>query len=548
MSRRIRPEGLIVAVALAIAACWLPIRMRFPFDDTYITFRYAANLAHGFGIVWNPGGAHTEGYTNFLMVLLLTPFSAMGWDLVAVSQAIGVIAVVVSAIAIYRVARIVGDAASLCDSRAGSQTKVCATLAVALFLFDPFTWMNAYSGLETSLFTMWLLLAIWAVGRGRPIYAFALATLATLTRPEGALMGMILLLVGMVSERRITNVDLRIKGSKKIILYWMFAFVLPLLIYAGWKWWYFGNLLPNSFYVKVSQVHPSGLRGLFPGRGAMRIFYEGVWYLLPIAMVAVWKGRKSAQVQIALLWCALLTAFYCFSQLIQNDYQRFTFPIEAMLIVLTGIGVARLKIGNRVMYAAAAVVLLSLQIGWPLYERGGLGFIERTNEATSSYPAMARVFRSIPDHAAITLAWGDAGRLPYYSGMRSIDPVGLNTNEIAHARTGAEVVRYVIRQKPDLLVIPLVYPRDIPPAWNRSPDSGRMILLHGQGLIGSVYPELARAALRSTYKPLFMSPQPVYDIEFLVDTASPHYRDIVNTIAPLIGHDSDFLPPNETIR
>ena len=101
LARKYRNEIIIALAALAIAAAWLPIRMRFPFDDTYITFRYAANLAHGFGIVWNHGGAHTEGYTNFLFMLMLVPFSAMGCDLVIVSQAIGVVAIVVSAIAIF---------------------------------------------------------------------------------------------------------------------------------------------------------------------------------------------------------------------------------------------------------------------------------------------------------------------------------------------------------------------------------------------------------------------------------------------------------------
>src|ERR1035441_9203124 len=98
-----RSEILIAIAALAILLSWLAIRMRFPFDDTYITFRYAANLAHGFGIVWNPGGAHTEGYTNFLFMLMLVPFSSAGVDLVVASQAIGVLAVIVSAIALRRI-------------------------------------------------------------------------------------------------------------------------------------------------------------------------------------------------------------------------------------------------------------------------------------------------------------------------------------------------------------------------------------------------------------------------------------------------------------
>jgi hypothetical protein len=78
---RLYAIGIAVA-GLLIAALWWPFRMRFPFDDTYITFRYSANIAHGFGIVWNPGltptllahtlGPHTEGYTNFLFMRLHT--------------------------------------------------------------------------------------------------------------------------------------------------------------------------------------------------------------------------------------------------------------------------------------------------------------------------------------------------------------------------------------------------------------------------------------------------------------------------------------------
>ncbi len=207
---------LLIALAAAIiAACWWPIRMRFPFDDTYITFRYAANLAHGFGIVWNagtiivPNGAHTEGYTNFLLVLLLTPFVWLGCDLVIVSQCIGVIAVMVTAVAIYRIVA----QTSVCDSAGGSQTKVCATFCAtfvsALFLLDPFVWMNAYSGLETSLFTMWLVVAIWAFTTKRTELAFMLATFAALTRPEGALMGMVLLIVALIQKRQNPGEEIR---------------------------------------------------------------------------------------------------------------------------------------------------------------------------------------------------------------------------------------------------------------------------------------------------------------------------------------------------
>src|ERR1700682_3186644 len=41
------------------------------FDDAMISMRYARNLAHGYGLVWNPGGERVEGYTNPLWVLFM---------------------------------------------------------------------------------------------------------------------------------------------------------------------------------------------------------------------------------------------------------------------------------------------------------------------------------------------------------------------------------------------------------------------------------------------------------------------------------------------
>jgi hypothetical protein len=548
-TRKYRTESLIAIAAAVIAACWWPIRMRFPFDDSYITFRYAANLAHGYGIVWNPGsilhhaGAHTEGYTNFLLVLLLAPFVWMGCDLVLVSQIIGVVAVMVTAVAIYRIVAqtLVCDPlkdwqSEVRDSAKGSQTKVYATLASALFLLDPYIWMNAYSGLETSLFTMWLVVAMWAFITKRTELAFMLATFAALTRPEGALMGMVLLAVALIQERRqpgeVVSPTLKDHPPVSVLSYWVSAFVLPMVLYAGWKFWYFGNLLPNSFYVKVTQV----TGGTFlPGRGTLRIFYAGVWYLVAFGIYAAWKGRKNAAVQIAVLWCWLLSCFYLFSQLIQNDYQRFTNSTEVLLIVLATLGL-EFAIQKRWVWSLSIILLLAVNIIWSLYFRGGLGYIQRMDEELNPYQRVAKVFKSIPDHSEVTIAWGDAGRLPYYSELLNIDPVGLNTNEIAHAHSADEVIRFIIKSKPDIIIIPLILPKDdtIPN------DTIRRVLGRGHGLIGSAYPALAASALASGYAPIATMPQTIYDLDILVDTNSVHYPDIYHTLVPRIGKDPDF--------
>ena len=41
------------------------------FDDAMISMRYAWNFSHGNGLVWNPG-ERVEGYTNFLMTLIMS--------------------------------------------------------------------------------------------------------------------------------------------------------------------------------------------------------------------------------------------------------------------------------------------------------------------------------------------------------------------------------------------------------------------------------------------------------------------------------------------
>jgi hypothetical protein len=409
------------------------------------------------------------------------------------------------------------------------------------------------------LFTMWLLLAVQSakclvLSNRRLALPFVFAALAALTRPEGALMGGVVFVVIFFSQRT--------KGTQgtqgpllnlwSVIRSALYCFVIPLILYALWKLWYFGDLLPNSFYIKVAQG--SGTTFL-PGRGSMRIFYEGVWYLVILAIVAVWKLRKNTTIQIAALWCVMLSAFYLFSHLISNEYLRFTNSIEVMLIVLAGFAfggyMGGKKPGQRSWLKCAAFgVLIALHIFWSLHFRYGRFYMHRDEEYLSRYSRIAPVLRSIPNHDQITLAWGDAGRLPYYSELRNIDPVGLNTNEIAHAHSPQEIIDFIMRSKPDLIIIPL----SLPIRANGSSDTCYSVLHGGDGLIGAGYPALAAKVMASTYKPIAIIPQTIYDLDLFADTLSPHYRDIVNTIVPLIvgdqriGHDSDFLPPASCVK
>lgn len=58
--------GLVLLLAALLILAW---KNRFIQDYAFISFRYAYNLAHGQGLVWNSDDS-IEGYTNFLWLLM----------------------------------------------------------------------------------------------------------------------------------------------------------------------------------------------------------------------------------------------------------------------------------------------------------------------------------------------------------------------------------------------------------------------------------------------------------------------------------------------
>src|SRR5215217_8859146 len=75
------------------------------FDDALISMRYAYNLSHGSGLVWNPG-EYVEGYTNFLMTLLMSPATLVfdKVDAVLAVQIFGIVFMLVNAYLVMSIA------------------------------------------------------------------------------------------------------------------------------------------------------------------------------------------------------------------------------------------------------------------------------------------------------------------------------------------------------------------------------------------------------------------------------------------------------------
>lgn len=421
-----RHETWLAGGAVGIACVAWQFRLRFPFDDTFISFRYAEHLATGSGLVWNIGGPQTEGYTNFLFVLLLALARYVTSDLLAVSQLIGLAASVATGVVIYKIA------ARLRDANTG-------LVAALIYFLAPLTWINALSGMETSLFVLLVVLALLFFAQDRLVAAFSIVFLATLTRPEGALLAGSILVTAWNRTDRSYRTDVSAA---------LFCFVLPVMAYAVWKLWYFGSLLPNSFYLKVSDSAK-----LLPGLQYVRLFAMSALALVIASFgIRLWRARPV--IVVAALWNISLLVFYLFVNPLEGLYDRFLWPAFAGLCVTAAVGLSDLSERLHIRALPWAILLLQaiLTVRSPRTAQS-LAAHEEVWDASMDH--IVTELRLLPHADSLTLAYGDAGYVVYKSGIRHLDLFGLNDSRIARVRARDERAAIIRSERPDLLLLPI---------------------------------------------------------------------------------------------
>ncbi len=437
---KLRIRLLLSLSGVAIAFAVWHLRLHFPFDDTFISFRYAEHVAAGYGLVWNIGGPPTEGFTNLLLVLVLATARLITSDLLVASQIIGLLATIVTGLTIFSIV-----------SR--TRTTVTGLVAAALFWFTPLTWINALSGMETSLFVMLCVLAVSFAILRKFCSATILIFLATLTRPEAAMLGVIIFAVMLPFNWHRT-------AERNRLLKATFGFIIALCIFALWKWWYFGELLPNSFYVKV--LMPT--RSVVPGLQYVRLFVTSVLVLIA-ASLGIRNWRNPA-ILIACFWAISLLLFYLFVVPLEGLYDRFLWPVLAMLSITAAIGVhdfaARRHLRPLWVFAIIVIAMhIALSVLSPRTEQA---FAAHEEVWDASLNPIVNVLRNLPHHDSLRFAYGDAGYVVYKSGINHIDLFGLNDTRMAHAQTIFARAAIVQSERPDVMLLP-VYSRDSCEAW-----------------------------------------------------------------------------------
>jgi arabinofuranosyltransferase len=289
-------------------------------EDAYISLRYSQQLADGNGPVFNVG-EKVEGYSNFLWVVLVAiPAVVAGADVVTVARVLGVLCALATIVVAFDLVRRISGSAP-----AGllAATVIAASGGLAGY---------GASGLETPLFVLLMLLTLLAVWVKRPLLAGVLVALATMTRPDGALIAV--LIGGWLIWRAFRTRT----GWRAPVWYLAGALVLA-VPWTIWRLTYYGHLLPNAVVAK-SGVSLDILFGI--GWDYLLGFVtitQALLLLVPVAifLLAFRRGDDGHEAR-ALIWLifGLASAYTTFVVLVGGDWMpayRLFAPVVPLLVV-----------------------------------------------------------------------------------------------------------------------------------------------------------------------------------------------------------------------
>jgi arabinofuranosyltransferase len=368
---------------------------RWTVDDAFILFRYAENLVDHGELNWNPGENPVEGYTGFTLVMILSAAIKLGISPIAASHAIGIAFFFISGILMLLILR---------------GFNISSMTVSILYFTTPFMLVHAWSGLETTLFTAAILFALYAFTLGRnKLFVFSLLLLS-FTRPEGVLLSLLLLgTYRPVSRSAIT------------------AYLIPCAAYFLWRWIYYGQLLPNTFYAKASYSAP-----LEENVESLRLMSRN-YLIMPALLGLIFFSydhirKQKHLIGVVLGFVGVSLVLYLHSDLVMNYAYRFFVPMY--VLTLLAVGGILLGAKTNLKTLMIAFFILTIQVSFNT-DRKALSKLEKH---FSSYSTLLRechieignYLRTYLPPDEWLVVHSDAGAIPYYSKLRTRDFGRLN--------------------------------------------------------------------------------------------------------------------------
>jgi arabinofuranosyltransferase len=437
---------LILALGLFVRyAVWNDTR--FCDDDAYITFRYAENLAHGHGFVYNLG-ERVLGTTTPLYTLLLAVGVLAGAHLPTLSFGLALCSYAVAGYLLFRILERSGHPVAGLLATTMHAASLCGTL------------MAEIGGLETSFFVALVMGALHAHSTERRTLAALLAGLAVLTRPEGVLLAVALGIARILEERRFP---------------WREALVFSVLVlpWVAFSTYYFGSPIPNSALAKHAFFEKHWTRSALD---IVRTFNSGktriVLNLLALGGAVPIVLRLRALLPVV-LWLAFYLSFYvCGRVLVQYWYiPPYFVPLEVPAALAIGLAAGwierRFRSGTGARVAMSACFLAVVARGARAIDisrreiRDGQLLLDQAHRSL----ALWIEGRTLP---GVRVYCMDIGYVGYFGKRRLLDPVGLVSPESIPWISADDPVGLIRSERPEVCVIAMYgidYSRILADPW-----------------------------------------------------------------------------------
>jgi hypothetical protein len=379
-----------------------------------------------------------EGYSNFLWVILLTPFISLGVEPLIAARVLSMLAAVVSLLFLDRL--IAGLFPDLETIGKTLSLMVIGTMA-------PFAaW--TLGGLETVFLCMLIVLFVLIETQcvRRRFYLSPLILLAiALTRPEGIMLFFVMLLY------RIWQQDTGVKQN----LISGAIFLFPYGLFLIWRSARYGYLLPNTAYLKLaSNLNTAKLA--FEWVIQFFVLNPLLTLILVISLTILVRERyllKGSWLLINLIMGSFIM-FVLYAGRDWMPHHRFLAPVVPLLglyvaKVLDRVQMGKLKVASYTLTALTSI--FSLYMAMTIYRSTTVEFGVYTNGLVRGGEWIKQ--NTDPDDI---IAVSDGGVLAYYSGRETIDIVGLNNEYIAHSELKSDP-DYVLQLQPQIIQLHLEF-------------------------------------------------------------------------------------------
>jgi hypothetical protein len=452
-SSRLRLDpGLILLLALLAAwGGWFIFRTSFEmegrrifclFDDAMISMTYARNLVEGHGLNWARQGEPVEGFTHPLWVVPMIAANLLPVELRFRSLPMQLLSLGFLMATVVAVRRLVLSWFSTEEARCWLPAAAMTAFCYALAYWSLF-------GMETALQALLAVVAVHLAiasvegRRERHLELWLVSAAAYLLRMD------MLLLVLAVEVWVVARGGLR--RGKRQWLAGLGLFLALALGYSLFRWVYFHDVLPNTYYLKLTGV-PRVVR-LLRGLLCLEPFVRRHLLLLLLAGIgAATALRRNRRLELPaavfLLYCAYSVwvggdAWDLDVEVPVRANRYIAFVLPFLFVLLNGLlnqalGAWRNRgeTAGRAIAGAAAVLGVLLADGlWPggsdeaWHQTAGTSRPPLTGSHRTVLRQLDRLQRMVAPGATVATAW--AGIPAYFSDYRMVDVLGFNDRHVA---------------------------------------------------------------------------------------------------------------------